>query len=139
MPSDRLDQTLANELDQLRESGTDKGAESVVTDVLPPRAGLGPRYRLAGQSGEFVRMNSNSYLGLSHHPAVLDAEEAASRRFGAGPGAVRFISGTFQPHIDLERRLASFHDREGAIVYSSAYAAVLSTLSSLITSETIAF
>ena len=82
-------------------------------------------------------MNSNSYLGLSSHPAVLDAEEAATRRFGAGPGAVRFISGTYQHHLDLESRLAGFHEREDAIIYSSAYAAVVSTLSSLITPETV--
>ncbi|HEX6221747.1 MAG TPA: pyridoxal phosphate-dependent aminotransferase family protein, partial [Acidimicrobiia bacterium] len=137
MPSNRLDQVLATELDELRQSGTDKGAESVVTEILAPRSGMGPRYRLAGEDREFLRMNSNSYLGLSSHPAVLDAEEAATRRFGAGPGAVRFISGTYQHHIDLESRLAGFHDREDAIIYSSAYAAVVSTLSSLITSETV--
>lgn len=137
MPSDRLDQTLTAMLDELRKTGTDKGAESVVTEIVPPRAGYGPRYRLGGESGEFLRMNSNSYLGLSTHPAVLDAEEAASRRFGAGPGAVRFISGTYQNHLDLERRLAGFHRREAAAVYSSAYAAVLSTLTSLITPETV--
>lgn len=137
MPSDRLDQTLTDQLDSLRKTGTDKGAESVVTDIVPPRAGLGPRYRLVGESGEFVRMNSNSYLGLSTHPAVVDAEEAATRRFGAGPGAVRFISGTYQHHLDLESRLAGFHGRGAAMIYSSAYGAVLSTLTSLITPETV--
>jgi glycine C-acetyltransferase len=137
MPSDRLDQTLAAELDELRESGIDKGRESVVTDVLAPRSGLGPRYRLAGSDREFLRMNSNSYLGLSRHPSVIDAEESATRQFGAGPGAVRFISGTYQPHLSLEARLAAFHGRESAIVHSSAYAAVVSTLASLITDETV--
>jgi glycine C-acetyltransferase len=137
MSSDRLDQTLAAELDELRESGTDKGQESVVTEVLPPRSGLGPRYRLAGSDREFLRMNSNSYLGLSRHPAVIDAEESATRQFGAGPGAVRFISGTYQPHISLETRLAAFHGRESAMVYSSAYATVMSTLGSLITEATV--
>jgi len=137
MPSQRLDNALAAELAELRESGTDKGAESVVIDIVAPRAGLGPRYRLAGSEGEFLRMNSNSYLGLSSHPAVVAAEEAATRRFGAGPGAVRFISGTYQPHVDLERRLAAFHGRESAIIYSSAYAAVISTLTSLITRDTV--
>ena len=82
-------------------------------------------------------MNSNSYLGLSLHPAVLAAEETGTRQFGAGPGAVRFISGTYQTHLDLEHRLAGFHGREAAIVFSSAYAAVLSTLASLITPETV--
>jgi len=136
MPSDRLNQILSDQLDDLRDTGTDKGAESVVTAILPPRAGLGPRYLLAGSDTEFLRMNSNSYLGLSRHPAVIDAEESATRQFGAGPGAVRFISGTYQPHIDLESRLAAFHEREASIAYSSAYAAVVSTLSSLITEGT---
>jgi glycine C-acetyltransferase len=137
MPTDRLDQTLSTELENLRESGTDKGAEAVVTEVVPPRSGRGPRYLLAGSAQEFLRMNSNSYLGLSRHPAVIDAEENATRAFGAGPGAVRFISGTYSAHIDLEKRLANFHGREAAVVYSSAYAAVLSTLGSLINEETV--
>ncbi len=137
MPSDRLDQTLAAELDELTRTGTEKGEETVVTAVLPPRAGMGPRYNLAGSDREFLRMNSNSYLGLSQHPAVIDAEENATRSFGAGPGAVRFISGTYRAHVDLESRLAAFHGREGAVIYSSAYAAVVSTLSALITPETV--
>jgi glycine C-acetyltransferase len=137
MPSDRLDQKLSAELGELRDSGTDKGAESVVTAVLPSHSGLGPRYRLAGSDREYLRMNSNSYLGLSRHPAVIDAEERATREFGAGPGAVRFISGTYQAHIDLEARIADFHGREAAVVYSSAYAAVVSTLVSLISPDTV--
>ena len=137
MPSDRLNQTLAAELDELRQSGTDKGEESVVTAVVAPRAGIGPRYRLAGSDRDFLRMNSNSYLGLSQHPAVIDAEERATRSFGTGPGAVRFISGTYQAHVDLEARLAAFHAREDSVIYSSAYAAVVSTLSSLITADTV--
>lgn len=136
MSHDRLDAVLGEQLRNLEVSGTGKGTESVIQDVLPPRGGLGRRYRLAGLEQDFVRMNSNSYLGLSYHPAVKDAEERATARYGAGPGAVRFISGTYQPHVDLERRLAEFHGRESAMVFSSAYAAVLSTLTSLITAET---
>ncbi|MEE8407846.1 MAG: aminotransferase class I/II-fold pyridoxal phosphate-dependent enzyme, partial [Acidimicrobiia bacterium] len=105
--------------------------------VVPPRSGMGRRYRLAGSDQQFVRMNSNSYLGLPLHPAVLAAEETGTQQFGAGPGAVRFISGTYQTHLDLEQRLAGFHGREAAIIFSSAYAAVLSTLASLITPETV--
>ncbi len=137
MPSDRVEEILSAELSDLRSAGTDKGEEWIVTDVVPPRAGFGPRYRLSGHDAEFLRMNSNSYLGLSHHPAVVDAEESVSRLFGAGPGAVRFISGTYRAHVDLERRLSEFHNRESAVVFSSAYGAMLSTLASLITSETL--
>ncbi len=137
MPHARLDAALSAELAALLERGTGKGAEAVIAAVIPPRSGLGPRYRLAGSDQQFVRMNSNSYLGLSLHPAVIAAEETATRQFGARPGAVRFISGTYQTHLDLEQRLADFHEREAAIVYSSAYAAVLSTLTSLITPGTV--
>ncbi len=139
MPHDRLDTGLSAEVSALIKSGTDKGPETVITSVIPPRSGFGHRYRLAGSDQDFVRMNSNGYLGLSLHPAVIAAEESATRQFGAGPGAVRFISGTYQTHLDLEQRLAGFHERESAIIYSSAYAAVLSALTSLITSETVVF
>jgi glycine C-acetyltransferase len=82
-------------------------------------------------------MNSNSYLGLSRHPAVIDAGEGAIRQVGAGPGAVRFISGTYQAHLDLESSLAGFHHREAAMIFSSAYATVVSTLTSLISPQTV--
>jgi glycine C-acetyltransferase len=68
---------------------------------------------------------------------VIAAEESATRDFGAGPGAVRFISGTYQPHVDLEARLALFHVRDRSMIFSSAYATVLSVLTSLVTSETV--
>ena len=137
MSPSRLDQSLANEIKSLESAGTAKGSELVITDVIPPQSGLGPRYRVAGSDTSFLKMNSNSYLGLSTHPAVLDAEEAATRKFGAGPGAVRFISGTYQTHLDLEGRLADFHRREAAVIYSSAYAAVVSTIGSLVSPETL--
>lgn len=137
MPHDRLDRTLKGELQNLEATSTGKGPESVITDVIGGTDGMGRRYRLAGSDRDFIRMNSNSYLGLSHHPAVKNAEERGTDRFGAGPGAVRFISGTYETHINLERTLAGFHDRGGASIYSSAYAAVLSTLTSLITPETV--
>jgi glycine C-acetyltransferase len=136
MAHDRLDSALASELDGLGESGIGKGDESVITEVLSPSGGWGRRYRLEGFDRDFLRMNSNGYLGLSHHPAVIAAEERATARFGAGPGAVRFISGTYRPHLDLEQRLAAFHGREASVIYSSAYAAVLSTLMSLTTPTT---
>ena len=50
---------------------------------------------------------------------------------GAGPGAVRFIAGTHSQHVALERALAAFHGREEGMIFSSAYAAVVSALVSL--------
>jgi glycine C-acetyltransferase len=139
MPHDRLDATLADEVSALRRSGTTKGSEAVIVGIEPEHDGHGPRYLIEGDERRFIRMNSNSYLGLSRHPAVIEAEESATREFGAGPGAVRFISGTYRAHLDLEHRLASFHDRPSSMIFSSAYAAVLSSLMSLITSDTVVF
>jgi glycine C-acetyltransferase len=136
MPHHRLDQILAAELDGLERAGRLKGPETVVAEVIPAANGKGPRYRLAGDGRTYLRMNSNSYLGLSLNEEILVAEEDAVRAFGSGPGAVRFISGTWAPHVALERRLAAFHGREAAMIFSSAYAAMMGALVPLITPET---
>lgn len=137
MPFDRLERLLQAEVQQVEEAGTVKGDEDVICGVLPPAGGKGYRFLLRGQDERpFLRMNSNSYLGMSLREQVMEAEEKATRTFGAGPGAVRFISGSYQPHIDLEGRLASFHGREAAMIFSSAYATTMGVLPALITSET---
>jgi len=137
MPTDRLTPILETRVEELRSSGRLKGAEAVTLSVLPPANGRGPRFLIEGCGQRpFLRMNSNSYLGLSKHPRVLAAEEEAVRRYGTGPGAVRFISGTWAPHVALERRLAKFHGREASMLFSSAYATVMGVLPQLITEKT---
>jgi glycine C-acetyltransferase len=137
MPTPRFLQALASELAALDARGNPKRHESVITEVLPAADGFGPRYLLEGRGAQrFLKMNSNNYLGLNLHPEVIAAEEAASRRYGAGPGAVRFISGTYAPHVELEARLAAFHGREAAMIFSSAYATMIGTFLPLVTSET---
>ena len=132
-----LEQVLLSELKDLEEAGSFKGPETVIAGVVPATGGKGPRYLLEGESDrQFIRMNSNSYLGMSLRPEVVCAEEEATRACGTGPGAVRFISGTWTPHVELERRLAAFHGREAAMIFSSAYATVMGILPPLITDET---
>ncbi len=139
MPLDRITAVLTDHVAGLEEKGTAKGAESVVTRVLPPAGERGPRFHLDGQGQkEFIRMNSNSYLGMSLRPEVMKAEEEGTAQYGAGPGAVRFISGTYDVHVELERALAAFHGREEAMIFSSAYATVMGTISTLITPDTVA-
>jgi len=137
MPQDQLLQVLGAEVADLVAKGTAKGAESVVVEVLPAADGRGPRFRLAGEGDtRYLRMNSNSYLGMSFQPEVIAAEEHAARRYGTGPGAVRFISGTHDVHVALERRLAELHGREAGMIFSSAYATVLSVLVPLVSDQT---
>ena len=137
MPYQRIEKLLASELAELESSGGGKGPETVFAGAIPPADGHGPRYLLAGEGGRhFLRMNSNSYLGMGLRSEIMEAEEDAVRIFGTGPGAVRFISGTWAPHIELEQKLAAFHGREAAMIFSSAYASVMGVLPSLITPDT---
>jgi len=138
MPHDRLDSALHAHVERLEQAGTSKGAETVVTAVIPPEGDRGPRFLLEGEGDrEFIRMNSNSYLGLSLRPEIIEAEEEAADRYGAGPGAVRFISGTYAPHVQLERRLAAFHGRQEGMIFSAAYATVMGAIAPLTSQETI--
>lgn len=138
MSLNRIEKSLTEKLDDLKNTGALKGEEKVITGIIPAMDGRGPRCLLAGHgSKEFLRMNSNSYLGLSLNAQVIKAEIDAAERFGAGPGAVRFISGTYAPHVELEKRLADFHGREAAMIFSSAYAAVMGILPQFITEETL--
>jgi glycine C-acetyltransferase len=137
MPTEKLTPLLEARLDEFSRSGRLKGAESVTRGVVAPAQGKGPRFLIEG-CGEtpFLRMNSNSYLGLSFQTRVIAAEEEAVRRYGTGPGAVRFISGTWAPHVALEQRLAAFHGRKAGMLFSSAYATVMGVLPPLITPRT---
>jgi len=138
MPLKKLEKALGDYLKDLKKKGTIKGKEFIITKVKPKEGKKGPRYFLKGKGKkEFLRMNSNSYLGMSLRKEVIKAEEKAAKEFGAGPGAVRFISGTFDAHRELEKKLAKFHKRQDAMLFSSAYATMIGILSPLITKETI--
>jgi glycine C-acetyltransferase len=91
---------------------------------------MGPVSQIEGM-GEVVVLCSNDYLGLANHPEVVDAAVAASKRWGAGTGSVRFICGTFEYHHELERRIAALSGTEAATTYVSCWnanEAVIATL-----------
>ncbi len=138
MPLNKVTGSIKNELAQLYESGAAKGKEQVIVKIKKPQGDKGARYFLAGYGDqEFIRMNSNSYLGLSLREELIQAEESAAQNYGVGPGAVRFISGTFQAHINLENKLAGFHDREAGMIMSSAYVTSMGVIVPLTTPDTI--
>jgi glycine C-acetyltransferase len=118
-----LDQALQLELDALTAEGRAKPPERVIVAYLPPQDQKGPRYKLRESDREFIRMNSNSYLSLSHHPELVQAADEATHAFGVGPGAVRFIDGTFSHHTALEEKIASFVSKPAAKIFNSAYTA----------------
>ncbi|WP_374087622.1 aminotransferase class I/II-fold pyridoxal phosphate-dependent enzyme [Methylomicrobium lacus] len=138
MSLSKIETLLQDKVSQLRQQGISKGREKVITGILPAVDGFGPRYLLEGfGSRHFLRMNANAYLGLGLDPRVIRAEAEAVETYGAGPGAVRFISGTYRPHVELEKQLAEFHGREAAMLFSAAYATMLGVLPLLIAEDTL--
>jgi len=82
-----------------------------------------------------VMVGSNNYLGLTHHPKVLEAGEKALRQYGSGCTGSRFLNGTLDLHEQLEERLAKFVSQEAALVFSTGYQTNLGVISSLIGRE----
>ncbi len=121
MTQTRLDRALQAELKILQDEGRAKPPERIITAYHPPIDGLGPRYSIKGEKQRFLRMNSNSYLSLSNHPLLIARADNATHSFGVGPGAVRFIDGTFIHHVALEERIARFVGKEAAKIFNSAY------------------
>lgn len=79
-----------------------------------------------------IMVGSNNYLGLTHHPKVLDASQRAAARYGAGSTGSRFLNGTLDLHYELEARLAAFFKKPAALVFTTGYQASLGALAPLI-------
>ena len=112
-PPNELDRGIAAELDGLREAGTYKRFNT----LLSPQ---GPVVEMEGR-GEILVLSSNNYLGLAARPEVVEAGIEGLRRYGAGTASVRFICGTFEVHHSLERELASLVGTEAALTYVSCW------------------
>ena len=71
---------------------------------------------------------SNDYLNMSQHPEVVNETVKTLLEIGTGSGGTRNISGTSSFHTSLEKKLANLHNKENALLFSSAYTANQSTL-----------
>jgi 8-amino-7-oxononanoate synthase len=89
----------------------------------------GPLITLDGRT--VINLSSNNYLALADHPALVRAAAEALEAFGVGAGAARLIAGNQPPHLRLEAALASFHQREAALLFNSGYQANVGVLSAL--------
>ena len=119
-------QYLTDQLDAWRKAGTFQHLRELESPCEPVA-------RFDGK--EVINLASNNYLGLANHPKLVDAAVAATRRYGAGSGAVRTISGTMSLHIELERRIAAFKHVEACVVFQSGFAANAGTVSAILGPE----
>ena len=80
-----------------------------------------------------VMVGSNNYLGLTHHPYVLEKAQEALHRYGTGCTGSRFLNGTLDLHEQLESRLATLLGGESALVFSTGYQTNLGVIGGLVT------
>lgn len=102
-----------NELEAIRQAGTWKD-ERVITTPQKSRIDT-------TQAKQVVNMCANNYLGLSNHPALIEAAKESYDKWGFGLSSVRFICGTQSVHKQLEQTLAKFLGMDDVILYSSCF------------------
>jgi glycine C-acetyltransferase len=117
---------LGEQLQSWREAGT-------FQNIRELESACAPISKIDGR--EEINLASNNYLGLTTHPKLVEAALAAARKYGAGTGAVRTISGTMDLHNELERRIAKFKNVEACVVFQSGFAANAGTVSAILTPE----
>src|SRR5690554_6660015 len=104
---------LAAELKQIEADGIYKRERIIVS---PQGA------EVTVDSGEeVVIMCANNYLGLSSHPAVVQAAKDTLDSHGYGMSSVRFICGTQDIHRELEQKIAKFYGKDDSILYAAAF------------------
>ena len=124
---DTIRSHLRTQLKDIEESGLYK-RERIITS--PQQA------RINVETGETVlNMCANNYLGLSNHPAIVEAAKAGIDQWGHGLSSVRFICGTQAIHRTLEEKITEFLDTEDTILYTSCFDANGGLFETLLTEE----
>jgi 8-amino-7-oxononanoate synthase len=79
-----------------------------------------------------IMIGSNNYLGLTTHPQVRQAAVEATEKYGTSCTGSRFLNGTLELHLELERELAEFMEKEAALVFPTGYQTNVGTISALV-------
>ena len=110
----------------------DEGRYRVFADIRRDRGRFPAAHHYRGESSQPITVwCSNDYLGMGQHPVVIEAMHEAIDAAGAGSGGTRNISGTTRYHVELEAELADLHGKETALLFTSAYVANDTTLTTL--------
>jgi 8-amino-7-oxononanoate synthase len=79
-----------------------------------------------------LMLGSNSYLGLTNHPQIKAAAQAAVEKYGTGCAGSRFLNGTLDIHLELEAALAKLVNKEAVLLYSTGFQVNLGVISALV-------
>ncbi len=79
-----------------------------------------------------IMLGSNNYLGLTAHPAVVEAGIKAMEKYGSGCSGSRFLNGTLDMHVELEAELAKFLRKEAVVTFSTGFQSNLGIISALV-------
>lgn len=93
----------------------------------------GPEAVLEGR--RVTMFGSNNYLGLTTHPKVREAAVEAIRKYGTSMTGSRLVNGSMKLHNELEEKLAAFHNKEAALVFTTGYQVNLATISALLSNR----
>lgn len=85
-----------------------------------------------GNRNDYLVMSSNDYLGLSAHPAVIEATKKAVDKYGLGSTGAPVLTGLADVHIELESEIAKIFGKESALLYNSGYTANIAAISSIV-------
>jgi 8-amino-7-oxononanoate synthase len=96
----------------------------------PLNSAAGPVVEMEG--AERIMLGSNNYLGLTGDPRVMQGARDALERYGTGMTGSRFLNGTIDLHLDLEREIAEWMGTEEAIVFTTGHQANVGTLGTLL-------
>ncbi len=91
------------------------------------------------QGRKMIMIGSNNYLGLTHHPHVLEKVKKAVEKYGSGCTGSRFLNGTLDLHEELETRLAKFMDREAVQTFSTGFQTNLGVIATLVGKNDVIF
>ncbi|XP_031849031.1 glycine C-acetyltransferase [Nomia melanderi] len=126
-----LVQCIKPELEAIRAAGTWKNERIIAS---PQRTRI-----LLTNGIEALNFCANNYLGLSSNKEIISAAKDALDKYGAGLSSVRFICGTQEIHVELEKKIAQFHGREDSILYASCLDANAGLFEALLTAEDAVF
>jgi glycine C-acetyltransferase len=117
----------------LKENLEDLKSKGLYNEINVLKSPNGPVITIGDK--KLINLSSNNYLGLATNSRLIEATISATKKYGAGAGAVRTINGTLEIHTDLEQKLAKFKHTEAAIAFQSGFNCNMGAISAVMSKK----